>query len=644
MSTFKFSENLFIGKQELDRFLLFMRDQGFVRTLLANSLEFGIVRNESDRSFTNAKVTVGGSAGTVDVNPVLAIDKDGLTVFTSAVVNLSIPDDGNWHWIKISHQFTALEKGTVSIDASGNLTGVNTEFTKVLRGQPNFPSRIRFPDASLNLNEYDVSSVVDDQNAVLKGAFQLESDIKYEVVGTFTPGSFPTEPEKNPFQYDATKFEVIDEPNLPTLTEGKEFYLARCKNNAGTVEIEDKRNSIFRTRADWRLSSVDQANNPLIGVEGIHYGTSFSPLNQNVMMIAWGFRSSNWTIDSTLNTVTINGGNGGKYKNTSDFSNGDFDGWRLYTESGEYVTIKSSTLSGSQINLVVDKMDPSEFSDGSQKIVIVPDADAVQIRMQADGALEVPDRVYEFPVNEVPKKIYVEVFNNPNCKYNVQYRYRTFADYSDWSILPNDPVGYYNEQSYDVNGVLKDPVDRQSVPYTSDPSAGYITFVLNPNNLKSRVDELDTGVIFGVTTFALDNSSPLVTLDPSVDTRYQIISHGAQFTLSVDHFIDLNTVNAIEGSEFLLDINADVLLNGFQLRVVQNYVSTGDIGTALLDIDSFLLDAAKEGRFMARFTFDGVSEWIVQELISMDRNTPEVTVGTTAPTSPTEGDIWVDTN
>lgn len=663
MSTFKFSENLFIGKQELDRFLLFMRDQGFVRTLLANSLSFGIVRNKNDYSFDNAKVITGDLDGQVKVLPVLAIDKDGLTLFTRQNTTLTIPDDGEWHWIKISHEFTALEKGTVSIDANGNLTGSETEFTKVLRGQPNFPSRIRFPNASLNLNEYEVASVIDDQNAVLQGAFQVESDIKYEIVGTFTPGSFPTEPEKNPFQYDATKFEVIDEPSLTALTEGKEFYLARCKNNAGTVEIQDKRTKIFKTKASFELNYVPTTENPLIGPEGIHFGTAFSPLNANVMLFSWGFRSDNWTIDTTLNTLTLAGGQGGKYKSTSDFVDGDFNGWRAYTKDGKYSIVKSSTKSGSQINLVLDSLDPDRFSDATQEITVVPNAEAIQVFMTTGTANEVPDRVYEFPINEALKRMYVEVYASPNCDYNIKYRYRTFKEYSQkWTIPSDTDVGYFNEQSYDADGQLKDPVDRQQIPYTSDPVNGFITFTLNPNNLKSRVDELDTGVIFGVERRQLDNASPLIVLDPSSTPRYQIFDNASLFTLTVDHFINLNITNAIEGSEFILDFNMELSLNGFNLRVVQNYSSPGDFGDVLIAFDQFLVTAAGDGRLSIKFTYDGVDTWVpqlqvsdkptveyadlstsLQSSIDSIPNVVDVTVGTTPPSNPTNGDIWIDT-
>jgi len=113
-----------------------------------------------------------------------------------------IANNGLWYWIKIAHQFINEEVGTVSIDVNGNLTGIDTKFTEVLRGAPNFPSKIRLLDASYNLLDYEIVEVIDDTTVLLAGvasSFTAESTLTYALLGTFTPGHVRTPTDKYPF-------------------------------------------------------------------------------------------------------------------------------------------------------------------------------------------------------------------------------------------------------------------------------------------------------------------------------------------------------------------------------------------------------------------------------------------------------------
>lgn len=82
------------------------------------------------------------------------------------------------------------EEGTISIDASGNLTGTGTKFTECLRGEPFHPMRIKFTNSTYNFQELYIDSVTSDTAATIKmiGGVTPESGLKYKVVGSFTPG------------------------------------------------------------------------------------------------------------------------------------------------------------------------------------------------------------------------------------------------------------------------------------------------------------------------------------------------------------------------------------------------------------------------------------------------------------------------
>jgi len=350
---------------------------GFKRHLLHNSIGFGLVRNSKlDPNFTWGLVESGTNAETIKVNYLNAIDKDGNIVVKDFEDNISVPNDGNWYWVKASYATSNIEEGAVSIDSSGNLTGVGTKFTEVLRGQPNFPSTISFPDSVSNVLDYEVVEVIDDTNAKLSGiTFSAETDIPYRVIGTFTPGEVPSASEKGIFEYDSSTIELVLETAVGekpgSFVDDVDFALARVTVQLGQVVLEDKRNDLFTTKASNDLSYLSPTTgNPLIGVESIKFDSTTSTRVENAVNVAWGLRTTNWTTNSSLNTITIQSGNGGKYKDTDAFTNGDFDGWRAYLSgSGALLKIVSSVKSGTQINLKLEQMDPELLSDTAQQII-----------------------------------------------------------------------------------------------------------------------------------------------------------------------------------------------------------------------------------------------------------------------------------
>ena len=188
MSRLKFSENLFLEVNELQRLVKFLADDGYKLAIKSMSKSFGIVENSGNTYF---KVTAkAGTANTVIINPGIAFTTDVDAIVMENAVEMQILNTGINRWLVLSRDVKNIETGTVTINTDGSLSGIGTEFTKVLRGQPNFPTKVKF-ESTLNSGEYEVVSVVSDTSAILAGSFVNENNLKYSVIGTFTPGFQP---------------------------------------------------------------------------------------------------------------------------------------------------------------------------------------------------------------------------------------------------------------------------------------------------------------------------------------------------------------------------------------------------------------------------------------------------------------------
>lgn len=368
------ASNLHLGKAELSRLQLFLGDQGYKKALLQQSERFGFVKLLSDPSFQNFKVSVGSTSGTIQVSEGYAFNSLGQVIYTPAQDNIAVPSNGTPHIVVARYATSPLEVGTVSIDAYGNLTGVGTKFTEVLRGFPGRASKIRFYNSTSNTADYSVVRVINDTTAILiNGSFVAETNLRYSVVGTFTSGASIPSQDKEPFRYDynvpftLSGLGLQPESTLSLLGTGIDFIVARVTNTSGTVVIEDKRNEIWQLKGEFdleRLPSYSTAVelNDLVGVEAIKFQGPNATKTKNIVELAFSFRSSNFTYNSTLNTLSILAGQGGRYKSTNDFVNGKFDNWLVYTsDKVKRARVVSSSKVSTQINLVLDVLDPSWF-------------------------------------------------------------------------------------------------------------------------------------------------------------------------------------------------------------------------------------------------------------------------------------------
>lgn len=627
------SPDLFLGTAELNRLIGFLDDDGF-RIIVKNvSKEFGIVDLIENGELDSFKVIEGDSVGSIKIEGVsLAIDSDGQFIRYNSSQSIPLTDDNKWRWVKISHKLDPVETGTVSIDVNGNLTGVGTSFTDVLRGKSLNQSMIMFPNSSNNTSIYNVVEVVDDTNALLAGTFVPESGIEYSVFGTFTAGASPSVSDREPLRYDSCQLTLIlDEINpIPSKTDGTEFWIARVKRNGSTVSIQDKRFELWKplgvdSMEHLRsIGSVTFDDNPLIGVEGIKWDNANSARIHNIVMAAWGMRSSNWTINTNTRVLTINGGNGGKYKSTDRFVDGDFNGWRVYVENGYFVKVINSWKAGSQINMELDILNDSDFVTG-ETILVVPPVDEVQIRIwddASDDEVSHIQTIFTYPVNTFITDMRVLVPAVDEYYINIQYRYKIGSVYTDWTVIPDDDddegdggIGYYDESSYDddsvsgtPDGVLNSlPQDRNQVEYTGHVTNGFIKLAAHPRSYSNTINTIYLGDIYGVNQFLLDNDNPAQDKIVGTDRVYQDGNVG--YALIKDHFINLSKTGAVNGNRFVFMLRAVYQMSLYKLYFVEDYIDPTNY-SLIKEFDSDMLSMVDEDHpFIIEFIYNGTN-WI----------------------------------
>lgn len=237
-----FSENLFLEVKELNRFKKSIVDNGYKRILKSIVKSFGIVENSGNTYFKVSRKA--GNANKIIVNKGIAFDSDLNAIILDEDKEIDVTSLSTKSWVVISHKDNHDEEGTVNISEAGVLSGKNTKFTEVLRSGY-FPIRVSFT-SSKNKRDYEVQQVASDTSAILSGSFVAENDLKYQVVGTFTPGYQPSEENKHIYTYDDCDIKIIQSDSKPLL-DGNHFILCSIERNSvnNIVDI-----------ADWRYSNM----------------------------------------------------------------------------------------------------------------------------------------------------------------------------------------------------------------------------------------------------------------------------------------------------------------------------------------------------------------------------------------------------
>lgn len=276
MAQINVNRNTFLEKEEVMNMQSFLQNSLLGKILIAGSYTFGIVTNNPKKfdpdfvtndDFIDNKVfevEVGTQGGTIKILPGMAVNALGQVInLTSINDNLTVPSDSVYYWLKVGYSTKNYENGLVSINQKGVVTGT-VDFSGKVRGQSGkTPVAIRFmkDDGSQPLNNgvYEIVNVIDNKNLVLtsESDFVAESNLQVIILGTIPLGKVFTDKQlEGLYTYDYYTFSLVQEVTLeqPPTKSSNEFYLARVRNNGGTVSVDNTVKSEFWSLANFPKS------------------------------------------------------------------------------------------------------------------------------------------------------------------------------------------------------------------------------------------------------------------------------------------------------------------------------------------------------------------------------------------------------
>lgn len=397
MSRIKFSENLFLEVAELQRLVKFLADDGYKLAMKSLSKSFGIVENSGNTYF---KVTSkAGSNSLVVINPGVAFTNNMDAIVMGKSMEMEVLNTGVNRWLVLSRAVKNTEAGTVTINTDGSLSGIGTEFTKVLRGQPNFPTKVKF-ESSQNSGEYEVVSVVSDTSAILSGSFVNESGLLYSVIGTFTPGFQPLEANKLIYEYDSYNIRIVDSADKPSLS-ADEFIIAGVSfDDAGGMNITDERiYSMFNNPYVQQGGSDEAASrNPLaslLSVAAIGGIKAVNTISVDLeLIVEHGYTISKFELVTTSVSNSFNILTGSSnYLGTGNIPDGMFNGWLLVNRTNmKYAKIDSN----SNKSLFISNLDSSMILDNNNDFVVVPNFLEMEYEVKVSSNVNLPTKPFYF--------------------------------------------------------------------------------------------------------------------------------------------------------------------------------------------------------------------------------------------------------
>lgn len=202
----------------------------------------------------------GTNSGTIKILPGMALTSQGNFIDINVEDNISVPNDSSFYWVKIGYKTRNYEKGYVSVNSQGVVSG-SVDFTGKVRGQSSStPVSIRFEkqDGSVPLNNgvYQIVNVIDNQNLLLTSAstFVAESNLRVIVLGTLPLGGVLTQEQRDGlYTYDDYVISLVPEASLstPPEKEADEYYIARVQNSGGSVSVYNEVKSEY-----WSLGNI----------------------------------------------------------------------------------------------------------------------------------------------------------------------------------------------------------------------------------------------------------------------------------------------------------------------------------------------------------------------------------------------------
>lgn len=424
----KFSENLFLEVKELNRFKKSIIDDGYKRLFKNLIKQYGISESDGNTYFKVSKKL--DDANKIVINKGIAFDDDlnAIVLREDRVVDISSISSKSW--IVISHDESHDEVGTVDVSEVGVLTGHDTRFTEVLRNGM-FPIRVSF-SSEKNKYDYEVQSVNSDNTAVLSGYFIAEKNLKYQVVGTFTPGFQPNDSDKHIYTYDDCKIDIIQSDSKPVL-DGKHFLICAIDKN----NINNSFNIV-----DWRYFNM--LNKPVAGFKSTDSGVSndFSSiinlLSSTIasvddrgfsleLILEHGYKIDKYEFvtTSSANIINILSGTGNYIKNT-DISDDVFNNYIVINRSNMK---KAKILKNKKTQLFLSDFDSDLLNGDDIDLIIVPNYNEVEfeIKVNNNGEMsDVPFYFRKFISSSYRTRNHLDLIYNADVddmKVDIRYRY-----------------------------------------------------------------------------------------------------------------------------------------------------------------------------------------------------------------------------
>ena len=376
MSRLKLSPNLFIEVNELNKLISFLSDDGYkliVKQLVKN---YGIAQDKENTMFkVSHKID---TENVIVVNAGVAIDSNINIINLPNDIELTIPYTDNKKWIAISYATTNDETGTVNISSQGNLSGNGTKFLSVLRGQPNFPTKVKF-SSTKNKGEYEIVDVTSDIEATAAGSFIEEQNVKYQVIGTFTPGFQPNDEDKTIYEYDSVMIHIIDSINKPDVDENT-FIIACIEFDNGINVIDERVNFFNNSIQKEGVNNNVIKSNPFVAVNK----TAIKNNNFLDVQIDWGYKINKYDITTSTRTTVVQILNGSSsYITNTYIPDNLFNGWKLLNRTN----MVSVNIDYNERNLLYVSVMPSDlFAGTNDDLIIIPNFKDIEIEVKLSGS------------------------------------------------------------------------------------------------------------------------------------------------------------------------------------------------------------------------------------------------------------------
>lgn len=376
MGKLKISENLFLGVNELEKMRGFITDSGYKQVIQSIVSQYGIVENDDNANFE--VILKSGTTNTITVSGGIAFDADLNPIVLKSDLDVNIVTSTTPQWIVLSYNTTNLESGYITVDTDGSVTGIGTEFTSVLRGQPDFPNKIRFNGA-----DYEVVSVTSDTSAIITGVTEKVSGVQYSVVGTFTPGFQATDGDKLIYEYDSYSVNVVESDIQPTVSD-TEFVLAKITFDELTsaMTVDDYRYlNIFNKNNDESTvieNSIVNLNSVGV-VGGVNAVNTLSAELELILEHGYTVDSYELITSGSTNLFTITGSNG--FLGTSTLPDNIFNSWLLINRNN-MISVEINSNVGNALYL--NTVDPNLITDDSD-FIIVPNVREIEYEIKVSG-------------------------------------------------------------------------------------------------------------------------------------------------------------------------------------------------------------------------------------------------------------------